>query len=173
MALSAPCVSWKERAPDTAVSETEMSLEDKMERTRRDFWTCVFYSGSVCTYPGSASGSWSICSAPLLCPTTTVQNPLLCKMFSVWRHQCILFQRKKKKKEKSLKTFWTKTHSRNSPESLRLFSFDYCGYATLRGTARIVDGFLCIPPLITVGTNVMGTLNQECYLGWVFWGSGM
>lgn len=33
-----------------------------------------------------------------LCPTTTVQNPLfLCKMFSVWRHQCILFQRKKKK----------------------------------------------------------------------------
>lgn len=25
----------------------------------------------------------------------------------------------------------------------------------------------------TVGTNVMGTLNQEHYLGWIFWGSGM
>lgn len=173
MALSAPCVSWKERAPDTAVSETEMSLEDKMERTRRDFWTCVFYSGSVCTYPGSASGSWSICSAPLLPVSNhdcTKPTPLQ-NVFSL--KTSVYFISKKKKKEKSLKTFWAKTHSRNSPESLRLFSFDYCGYATLRGTARIADGFLCIPPLITVGTNVMGTLNQECYLGWVFWGSGM
>lgn len=172
MALSALCVTWKERAPDTAV--IEMGLEDKMERTRRDFWICFLLWAS---WHLPRFCKWQL-EHPLCSPTPCVQ-PQLCRTHSFFA-KCFQFEdisvfyfKEKKKKEKSLKTFWTKTHSRNSPESLRLFSFDCCGYATLGGTARIVDGLLCIPPLITVGTNVMGTLNQELYLGWVLWGSGM
>lgn len=106
---------------------------------------CFFHSGSVCTYPGSASGSQSIHSAP----SFPVSNYDCTKPTLSWQNVfCLktsLYFVSKKPRENSLKTFWTKTHSRNSPESLRLFSFDYCGYATLGGTARRVDGVPLYP----------------------------
>lgn len=99
MALSALCVTWKERAPDTAV--IEMGLEDKMERTRRDFWICFLLWAS---WHLPRFCKWQL--EHLLCSPTPCVQPQLCRTHSFFA-KCFQFEdisvfyfKEKKKKGK-------------------------------------------------------------------------
>lgn len=143
--------------------EIEMGLEDKMERTSRGkISERVFFTlgQSAPTQVLQVAARASTLLPHSLCP----QSPLfLGKMFSAWRHHYFLFQKNPRK-------FTANILNENSLQKLTrvtkavLFWLLWICY-TWRHCTNSGWGSFVSHLWFTVGTNVMGTLNQkaECF----------